>query len=86
MKKHKILGLIIEITILISLVVAYSYYIEPKLLTFKEYQIKNENITNNFVGFKIIHISDLHYGKNYKKEKLWKLLLLKLSKVKDSVL
>ena len=74
MKKHKILGLIIEITILISLVVAYSYYIEPKLLTFKEYQIKNENITNNFVGFKIIHISDLHYGKNYKKEKLQKLI------------
>ena len=68
------LGLIIEITILISLVVAYSYYIEPKLLTFKEYQIKNENITNNFVGFKIIHISDLHYGKNYKKEKLQKLI------------
>ncbi|MBR2708245.1 MAG: metallophosphoesterase [Bacilli bacterium] len=74
MKKHKILGFIIEITILISLVIAYSYYIEPKLLTFKEYNIKNENITENFQGFKIIHITDIHYGKNYNKENMTKLV------------
>lgn len=74
MKKHKIFGFFIEITILISLVVAYSYYIEPKLLTFKEYNIKNENITENFQGFKIIHITDIHYGKNYNKEKMQKLI------------
>ena len=74
MKKHKIFGLIIELTILISLVIAYSYYIEPKLLTFKEYQIKNENITENFKGFKIVHISDIHYGKNFNKEQMQKLI------------
>ena len=74
MKKHKIFGFIIEITILISLVIAYAYYIEPKLLTFKEYNIKNENITKNFQGFKIVHITDIHYGKNYNKEKMNKLV------------
>ena len=74
MKKHKIFGIIIEITILISLIIAYSYYIEPKLITFKEYNIKNENITENFQGFKIVHISDLHYGKNYNKEMMSKLI------------
>ena len=74
MKKHKYFGIIIEITILITLVIAYSYYIEPKLLTFKEYNIKNENITKNFQGFKIIHITDLHYGKNYNKENMSKLI------------
>ena len=74
MKKHKIIGFLIEITLLISLVVAYSYYIEPKLLTFKEYNIKNENIKENFQGFKIIHISDIHYGKNFNKEKMQKLV------------
>ena len=74
MRKHKIIGFLIEITILISLVVAYSYYIEPKLLTFKEYNIKNENIKENFQGFKIIHISDIHYGKNFNKEKMQKLV------------
>ena len=74
MKKFKLLGNIIEFTILISLVIAYSYYIEPKLLTFKEYQIKNENITENFKGFKIVHITDIHYGKNYNKEKMSKLI------------
>ena len=74
MKKRKMFGLIVEIAILISLVVAYSYYIEPKLLTFKEYNIKNENITENFEGFKIIHITDIHYGKNFNKEKMSKLV------------
>lgn len=74
MKKHKIIGFLIETTILISLVVAYSYYIEPKLLTFKEYNIKNENIKENFQGFKIIHISDIHYGNNFNKEKMQKLV------------
>lgn len=74
MRKHKIIGFLIEITLLISLVVAYSYYIEPKLLTFKEYNIKNENIKENFQGFKIIHISDIHYGKNFNKEKMQKLV------------
>ncbi len=74
MKKHKIFGLIIELTVLISLVIAYSYYIEPKLLTFKEYNIKNENIEENFQGFKIIHISDIHYGENFNKNKMSKLV------------
>ena len=74
MKKHKLFGLIIELTILISLIIAYSYYIEPKLLTFKEYNIKNESITENFQGFKIIHITDIHYGKNLGKEKMNKLV------------
>lgn len=74
MKKYKLFGIIIEITILISLIVAYSHYIEPKLLTFKEYNIKNENITENFQGFKIIHITDIHYGKNIGKENMQKLI------------
>lgn len=74
MKKRKIISFIIEITILISLVIAYSYYIEPKLLTFKEYKIKNENITENFLGFKIVHISDIHYGKNFNKKQMEKLV------------
>lgn len=74
MKKHKIFGIIIELTILISLIIAYSYYIEPKLLTFKEYKIKDERITENFQGFKIVHITDIHYGKNFGKEKMQKLV------------
>ena len=72
--KKKLLGIIIEITILISLIIAYSYYIEPKLLTFKEYQIKNENITENFEGFKIVHISDIHYGNVFDKKQMQKLV------------
>ena len=74
MKKSKILGILIEITILISLVIAYAHNIEPKLLTFKEYPIKNENITDNFNGFKIVHISDIHYGRVFDKNKMQKLV------------
>lgn len=39
----------------------YSRYIETKLFKVKEYNIKNINIPNSFYGFKIVHISDIHY-------------------------
>ena len=71
MKKIKIL---LTIIFIIGLLVAYSYYIEPKLMTFHEYEIKNSNITSNFDGFKIIHISDIHYGRVFDKKQMKKLV------------
>ena len=73
-KKFKILKLIINIILIIGLTTAYSYYIEPKLITTHEYKITNENITDNFKGFKIIHISDIHYGRVFDKKQMEKLV------------
>ncbi len=74
-KKHfKIIKLFLKIIIIIALIVAYSYFIEPKLMTNHEYKITNENITNNFRGFKIIHISDIHYGRVFDQKQMQKLV------------
>lgn len=73
-KKRKIVKTIAKTILLIAIIISYSYYIEPKLITFKEYQIKNQNITENFNGLKIIHISDIYYGKTFDDKQLNKLI------------
>lgn len=73
-KKIKIIKTTIKILIIISLIIAYGYYIEPKLINTHEYQIKNERITKNFEGFKIVHISDIHYGRVFNKKQMQKLV------------
>lgn len=59
-KKHhyffKLLFLII-----ISLVL-YSRYISTTGLIVKEYIVKDSKLPSNFIGFKIVHFSDLHFG------------------------
>lgn len=50
--------------------ILYSRYIETKLFKIKEYNIINKNIPKNFNGFKIIHISDIHYKMTTEKNDL----------------
>ena len=73
-KKRRIIKTIIKVIIVLILIISYSYYIEPKLITCKEYQIKNKNLTENFNGLKIIHISDLYYGKVFDEKQMNKLI------------
>ena len=54
--------LLVIMTFLIILLI-YSNQVATHGLTTKEYVIKDSNI-NDFHGLKIVHISDLHYGKS----------------------
>ena len=54
----------IFLIILICLLISYMFYVEPKLLTTKEYPIINEKIPDSFNGFKIVQFSDLHFGRS----------------------
>lgn len=77
MKKEKhfsILKLIILIILIIALIIAYGFLIEPKLITVKEHKITVNNLPDNFNGFKIVHISDLHYGRMFDEDRLKKLV------------
>ena len=77
MKKEKhfsILKLIIFIILITALVIAYGFLIEPKLITVKEHKITVNNLPDNFNGFKIVHISDLHYGRMFDEDRLKKLV------------
>jgi len=76
-KKKKSFGLLkfIFIIILICLCVySYGTYVEPKQLKVVENKIQNSNISDNFDGFKIVGISDIHYGKYFNIKDLEKLV------------
>lgn len=66
--------LFFEIVLIIGLIFAYGFFVEPKLITFHEFKITNENITDNFQGLKIVHISDIHYGTIYDEKQMEKLV------------
>ena len=62
-KNHPILRKIIFILVLIILsFIAYTRFIEPKMITVKEYKIETTLIPDSLHGAKIVHISDIHYG------------------------
>ncbi|MDD4035937.1 MAG: metallophosphoesterase [Bacilli bacterium] len=65
--KYKILILIL--IILISLYI-YAHKIEPNKLVVNEYKVENKNLPQHFHGVKLVHISDLHYGRTIKKKQL----------------
>ena len=68
--KHILIKIIIiTITILTGLML-YSRFISTKGLKVKEYKITNSIITDNFHGFKVVHISDIHYGRTVKLKEL----------------
>ena len=73
-KHFSFLKLFIFIILIIGLVIAYGFFIEPKLITVKEYKIALNSWPDNFNGFKIIHISDLHYGRVFDEKSLEKLI------------
>lgn len=62
----KIIGTLL---LLFTIIVSYSYFIEPSLLKTKEYVII-DNIPDSFNGTKILHISDLLYGSTIKNDDL----------------
>lgn len=51
------------ITLLIIGLLLYSRYIGTKGIEIKEYKIVSEDIDDNFHGLKIVHLSDIHYGR-----------------------
>lgn len=87
-RKKRPLRILIFIIILITLlslcVFMYSYFFGTKGLKVKEYNIKNNNISDEFYGLKIIHISDIHYGFHFDKEKLEK-VVKKINEIKPDI-
>lgn len=73
-KKHFIIKFFIFLVLIIGLTILYAHFVEPKMLTAKDYLIKDSKITQNFNGFKIIQISDIHYGRMFEKKDMQKLV------------
>lgn len=62
---------ILSIFILIFLILMlYSRFVGSKGLITNEIKIEVDNLTDNFNGLKIVHFSDLHYGRTIKRNEL----------------
>lgn len=70
----KFLKFIFMLTIIISGILLYARYIGTSGLLIKEYKIYNSNIPDSFHGTKIVHVSDIHYGRTIQKKELNKLV------------
>ncbi|MBE6138112.1 MAG: hypothetical protein E7173_00010 [Firmicutes bacterium] len=73
-KNYTWLKILILIILLITGIILYSRFISTKGLTVKEYKITDSVITDNFHGFKIVHISDIHYGRTVNNKALLKII------------
>lgn len=60
-KKKTSFSLLIVLILFVALIFVLAKYYYTKGLIVKEYGIKNNKIDSSFDGFKIIHISDIHY-------------------------
>ncbi|MBR2833453.1 MAG: metallophosphoesterase [Bacilli bacterium] len=73
-KKHNFFKFLFFIILLGGLIYLYGTYIEIKNYKTYDYKIENKKITDNFDGFTIVHISDIHYGRIFEKEDLKKIV------------
>lgn len=68
------LKILLFLILLGGLIYLYGTYIEVKNYKIKEYKIKTDKITDNFDGFTIVHLSDIHYGRVLEKKDLKKIV------------
>ena len=82
--KKKVVIIVSIIVILIICFIAYCRYCGTKGLIVKEYLVKNEKIPESFYGTKVIHLSDIHYGRITKLNELKK-IEKKIKKIKPDI-
>ena len=70
-KKIRVIA-ILSVLILIT-ILWYCRFIATTGLVIKEYKVTNSKLPSSFYGFKIVHISDIHYGRTVTKKELDKL-------------
>lgn len=68
--KYNLIKIIIITIIILTTLILYSRFISTKGLIVNEYKITSSIIADNFHGFKIAHISDIHYGRTVKLKEL----------------
>lgn len=56
--------------LIILLLIIYARFFGTTGLIIKDYNVSNENMNESFNGFKIVHFSDLHYGRTINKKEL----------------
>lgn len=58
------------ILVLVISFLLYCRYVGTKGLIIREYLVKNSKLPDSFYGTKVVHVSDIHYGRITKKKEL----------------
>lgn len=66
----RVLKFVLFLILLGSILLLYARYIGTTGLKIKEYRIFNSAIPDSFHGTKLIHLSDIHYGRTINKDEL----------------
>lgn len=76
MKKSKkfLLITLVSFILLITLLLLYSRFIGTSGLIVNEYKITEKTLPNEFHGLKIVHLSDVHYGRIVNKKNIDKII------------
>lgn len=69
-KYKKLIKFCLLFIFFISSVLLYSRYVGTVGIEINEFKIKNSNLSNDFYGFKIVHITDIHYGRTINEKEL----------------
>lgn len=73
--KHiKLIKFCLLFIVLISGLLLYSRYVSTIGIEINEHKIIYNNLSKDFYGFKIVHISDIHYGRTINKKELQNLV------------
>ena len=62
--------LFLTILFIIIIFLCYIHFLEPKLIVAEEVAIIDKTIPENFNGFKIAQISDIHFGRTTNEKEL----------------
>ena len=79
----KILKILAVIILIFTIIFLYSYFYETNKLETKEYLIKDINIPEEYNGSKILHLTDLLYGKTIDKGQRIKVKFIRCKKFPD---
>lgn len=71
---HKFIKILIGLITILIVITLYGRFVATNKLEVKEYKISDPNISDNFYGLKVVHISDIHYGQTVNKKYLSKLV------------
>ena len=66
--------ILLFVTIVITLLLLYSIFICSRGFIVNEHKIVNKSLPNSFYGLKIVHFSDLYYGKSVNEKELKKIV------------
>ncbi|MDD2489978.1 MAG: metallophosphoesterase [Bacilli bacterium] len=83
-KKFKVIYKILLISIILISLLLWSRYISTSGLIIKEYKVTNKALPTHFHGLKIVHISDIHYGRTIKEPEL-KMIVKKINLIKPDI-